>query len=102
MFFVCEEGKAKLHAIDLHLAVWEKIKRSVGSWLRKSGPLDEFKAIAKDYAEKMPEIKHVIDNWTNDEEFGRQVELDGRNLFWLTVHCMISYLEHAKGTFKIW
>ena len=77
LFFVREECKVKLHVI--HLAVWEKIKRSVGSWLRKSGPLDEFKAIARDYAEKMPEIKHVMDNWTNDEEFGRQVDLDFTN-----------------------
>ena len=41
--------------------------------MKKSGPLDPFVDIAKDYAEKKPELKHIMDNWTEDEEFGRQV-----------------------------
>ena len=45
--------------------------------MKRPGPIDLFKDTAKDDAEKMPELKHIMETWRNDEEFGRQVCFQG-------------------------
>ncbi len=44
--------------------------------MRKGGPFAAFEDLAKEYTEKMPELQYVLDNWKNDEEFGRQVSFN--------------------------
>ncbi len=58
------------------LTVWERIKKGLSSafgFLRKGGAFAPFVALAAPYADKLPGLKHVLENWTKDTEFGRQV-----------------------------
>ena len=67
--------------------------------MKKPGPIDPFKDIAKDYAEKMPELKHIMETWRNDEEFGRQVCFQGfqKNSINLKLHST----KHIRGFAKL-
>ncbi len=45
------------------------------NWLKKSGPLQQFEDLAKPYGEKLPSLRYIMDHWTEDVEFGRQVRI---------------------------
>ncbi len=63
------------------VSVWERIKKGLSNamnWLKKPSALQQFEDLAKPYAEKLPSLRYVMDHWTDDVEFGRQVSVASR------------------------